>query len=157
MTLQAAWSAAAVLQDREREYFYGGEAPGLWSLPSGSVVKNLPAVQETQVQPLGWEDPLEKKIATHSSILAWRIAWTEEPGGLQSMGLQKEVDMTEQFNNNNAVCGALLWQPQGPNALVLGLPTPPPLPLPPWGPVLGNEVTAVTSQAKLLLVECPSY
>ena len=72
------------------------------------MVKNLPAVQETQVQPLGWEDPLEKKIATHSSILAWRIAWTEEPGGLQSMGLQKEVDMTEQFNNNNAVCGALL-------------------------------------------------
>ena len=65
-------------------------------------------MQETQVQPLGWEDPLEKKIATHSSILAWRISWTEEPGGLQPMGLQKEVDMTEQLNNNNAVCGALL-------------------------------------------------
>ena len=45
--------------------------------------------QETRVQPLGQEDPLEKEIATHSSILAWRIPWTEEPGGLQSMGLQR--------------------------------------------------------------------
>ena len=45
------------------------------------MVKNLPAMQETQVPSLGWEDPLEKEIATHSSILAWRIPWTEEPGG----------------------------------------------------------------------------
>ena len=52
------------------------------------MVKNLPAVQETQVQSLGRKDPLEKDMATHSSILAWRIPWTEEPGGLQSMGLQ---------------------------------------------------------------------
>ena len=52
-------------------------------------VKNSPEVQETQVQPLGWEDPLEKGIATHSSIFAWRIPWTEDPGGLQSMGLQQ--------------------------------------------------------------------
>ena len=51
-------------------------------------VKNLPAVQETRVRSLRWEDPLEKKMATHSSILAWKISWTEEPGGLQSMGLQ---------------------------------------------------------------------
>ena len=51
------------------------------------MVKNLPAVQETQVQSLGREDPLEKEIATHFSILTWRIPWTEEPGGLQSMGL----------------------------------------------------------------------
>ena len=51
-------------------------------------VKNLPAVQETWVNFLGWEDPLEKEMATHSSILAWRIPWTEELGGLQSMGLQ---------------------------------------------------------------------
>ena len=58
------------------------------------MVKNLPAVQETQVQPLGREDPLERDIATHSSVLAWRIPWTEEPSGLQSMGL-KELDMTE--------------------------------------------------------------
>jgi len=55
----------------------------------GSVVKNLSAVQERRVQSLGWEDSLEKKMATHSSILAWGIPWTEEPGGLQSMGLQK--------------------------------------------------------------------
>ena len=53
------------------------------------VVKRLPAVQETQVQSLGWENPPEKEMATHSSILAWRIPWTEEPGGLQSMGLQR--------------------------------------------------------------------
>ena len=52
------------------------------------TLKNLPAMQETQAQSLGWEDPLEKGIATHSSILAWRIPWTEESGGLQSMGLQ---------------------------------------------------------------------
>ena len=45
--------------------------------------------QETQVQPLSWEDPLEKEMATHSSILIWEIPWTEEPGGLQSMGLQR--------------------------------------------------------------------
>ena len=49
------------------------------------MVKNLPAMQETWVQPLGWEDPLEKDMATHSSILAWRIPWTEKLGGLQSM------------------------------------------------------------------------
>ena len=56
-------------------------------------VKNLPAMQETWVQSLGQEDPLQKEMATHSSILAWRIPWTEEPGGLQSMGSQ-EIDMT---------------------------------------------------------------
>ena len=50
------------------------------------MVKNLPAVQETQVQTLGQEDPLKKEIASHCSILAWRIPWIEEPGGLQSMG-----------------------------------------------------------------------
>ena len=60
--------------------------------PSGSAVKNLPAVQQTQetwVPSLGQEDPLEEEMATHSSILAWEIPWTEEPGGLQSMGLQR--------------------------------------------------------------------
>ena len=58
--------------------------------PSVSGVKNLPAMQETQetwVRSLGQEDPLEEGMATHSHILAWRIPWTEEPGGLQSMGL----------------------------------------------------------------------
>ena len=49
----------------------------------------LPWWQETQVRSLGWEDPLEKETATHSSILAWKISWTEEPGGLQSMGSQR--------------------------------------------------------------------
>ena len=58
--------------------------------PSGSV-KNLPAVQETQVRSLGQEDPLEEVMATHSSILAWRIPWTEELGGLQSMELQSQT------------------------------------------------------------------
>ena len=53
------------------------------------MVKNLPAVWETWVQSLGWEDLLEKGMATHSNILAWRIPRTEEPGGLQSMGLQR--------------------------------------------------------------------
>ena len=52
-------------------------------------VKNPPAVQETQIRFLGWEDPLEEEIATHSSILAWEIPWTEEPGGLQSKGSQR--------------------------------------------------------------------
>ena len=58
------------------------------------MVKNLPAMQETRVQPLGREDPLEKDMATHSSTLVWRIPWAEEPGGLQSWG-HKESDMTE--------------------------------------------------------------
>ena len=53
------------------------------------LVKNLPAVQETQVRFLGWEDPLEKEMATHSSILVWKISWTEEPGGLHTMGSQE--------------------------------------------------------------------
>ena len=51
------------------------------------MVKNLPAMQETQVRYLGQEDPLEKGVATYSSVLAWRIPWTDEPDGLQSMGL----------------------------------------------------------------------
>ena len=54
------------------------------------TIKNLSAMQETQVQSLGQEDPLEKGMATHSSILAWRIPWTEEPGRLKSMGSQRE-------------------------------------------------------------------
>ena len=53
------------------------------------TVKRLPAVQETKVRSLGWEDALEEEMATHSSILNWEIPWTEEPGGLQSMRLQR--------------------------------------------------------------------
>ena len=59
------------------------------------MIKNLPAIQETWVPFLGGEDPLEKRMATHASILAWRIPWTEEPGRLQSVVL-KELDITEQ-------------------------------------------------------------
>ena len=53
------------------------------------MVKHLTTIKETWVQSLGWEDPLEKEMATHSSILAWKTSWTEEPGGLQSMGPQR--------------------------------------------------------------------
>ena len=53
------------------------------------MVKNLPSMQETWFQSLGWEDPLEMEMVTHSSILAWKIPWKEEPGGLQSIGLQR--------------------------------------------------------------------
>ena len=59
------------------------------------MVKNLPAMRETWVQSLGQEDPLEKEMATYSSILAWRIPWTEEPGVLQSTGWVAESGMTE--------------------------------------------------------------
>ena len=64
------------------------QSPAQDSLVAQSV-KTLPAVQETWVPSLGWEDPLEKELATHSSILAWKISWTEEPGGLQSIGSQR--------------------------------------------------------------------
>ena len=67
-----------------------------WASLVAQLVKNSPAMQETWVRSLGWEDPLEKGMATHSSILAWRIPWTEEPGRLQSMGC-KESDMTFPF------------------------------------------------------------
>ena len=60
------------------------------------IINNLLSMQETCVRSLGWEDSLEEGMATHSSILAWRITWTEEPGGLQSMG-PKESDMTERI------------------------------------------------------------
>ena len=60
-----------------------------WASPVAQTVNNLPAVQEIQVQLLGGEDPLEKEMATHSSTLAWRIPWREEPSRLQSMGSQR--------------------------------------------------------------------
>ena len=60
-----------------------------WASLVAQTVESLPAVWETQVLSPGWEDPLEKGMATHSSIPAWRVAWTEEPGGLQSMGSQR--------------------------------------------------------------------
>ena len=63
--------------------------PDRKGFPGGSAVKNPPAIQETQVWSLGQEDPLEKWLATHSSILPWEIPWAEEPGGLQSMGVTR--------------------------------------------------------------------
>ena len=69
------------------EMFMGQEALYLAYINKmAQLVKNLPAMQQTQIQFLGWENPLEKEMATHSSIFAWRIPWTEKPGGLQSMG-----------------------------------------------------------------------
>ena len=59
------------------------------------MVKNLPAMWETQVQSPGQEDTLEKGMATHSGILAWKIPWTEEPGGLQSMGSQSQTQLSD--------------------------------------------------------------
>ena len=58
------------------------------------MIKNLPAEQETWVRSLGWEDPLEKEMAIHSSILAWEIPWTEETGGLQAMGSQSQTRLS---------------------------------------------------------------
>ena len=63
------------------------------------TVKNLPAMQETWVQFLGWEDPLEKEMAAHSSTLAWEIPWTEEPGGLQAKQSEK-LDTTQGLKNS---------------------------------------------------------
>ena len=60
-----------------------------WASLVVQMVKNQPVMRKTQVRPLGWEDPLEKEMETHLSILAWRIPWTEEPGRLQSRGSQR--------------------------------------------------------------------
>ena len=67
------------------------------------IVKNPPAMWETWVRSLGWEDPLEKGKATHSSILAWRSPWTEQPGGLQSMWGCKKSDTTEATLHRTAI------------------------------------------------------
>ena len=66
----------------------------LWASSVAQMRRNLRAMQETWIQPLGWEDPLEKGMATHSNVLVWRIPWTEEPGRLQFIGC-KELDTTE--------------------------------------------------------------
>ena len=68
---------------------HNGKGHGYTGFPGDSAAKNPPAVQETWVWSLGREDPLEQGMATHSSILAWTVPWTEEPGGLQSMGSQR--------------------------------------------------------------------
>ena len=81
---------------------YIGVARSELGFPSGSVVKNLPVMQETRVPSLGREDPLEKEMATHPSILAWKIPWSEEPGKLQSMVSQRvRHDLaTEKYQQN---------------------------------------------------------
>ena len=79
---------------QKEEYASGSGGPGA-SLVA-YMAKNLPAIHETQVRSLSWEDPLEQGMATHSSILAWRISWREEPGGLQSM----KSDTTERLTRS---------------------------------------------------------
>ena len=74
---------------RSPEEGIGYQLQYCWASLVAQMVKNLPAVWETWVQALDWEDPLEEGMATHFSILAWKIPWTEEPSGLQSMGLQR--------------------------------------------------------------------
>ena len=83
---------------------------GLWVSRASwlaQMIKNLPAVQEAGVWPLGWEEPLEKGMATHSSILAWRIPWPEELHGLQCMGVA-ESDATEWFPSLTLMCNTVL-------------------------------------------------
>ena len=83
--------------------------------PGGSLIKNLPAKQEMQAWSLGWENPLEKEMAIYSSILAWKIPWTEEPGRLQSIGRQRiRHDLVSEWqqqlilNGNYFVAGIIL-------------------------------------------------
>ena len=87
----------------------------IWTLPIYyraflvvQLVKNPPAMRETWVWSLGWEDPLEKGKATHSSILAWRSPWTEEPGRLQSMGLQSDMTQWLSFSHKSCLSGSSL-------------------------------------------------
>ena len=103
----------------------------LLGIPSGSAEKSTPAVQELPrdvVQSLGWEDPLEEVMATHSSVLAWRIRLTEEPGGLQSMELQSRTQLitqthTHRFQENtysgNGLSGHLVETMGSPGSLYL--------------------------------------
>ena len=90
--------------------YFCGHCTANWGFPGGSVVKNPPVKRETQVWSLCREDPLEKGMGTHSSILAREIPWTEEPGGLHSMGSQ-ELDIAEQRSRQACAINCLLaWQ-----------------------------------------------
>ena len=88
----------------------------IWASLVAQMVKNPPAVQETQVQSLGWEDPLEEGMAVHYSILAWGMPWTEEPGGPQPMGLQ---DHTRLSDCTTALVWGIPWreEPGGPQSV----------------------------------------
>ena len=77
------------LHRKPKEEMEKGNGKACWDSLVDQRVKRLPAMQETRVRSLGQEDPLEKEMAIHSSTLAWKIPWREEPGGLQSMGLQR--------------------------------------------------------------------
>ena len=72
-----------------------------WTFLLAQMVQNLPAMWETQIRSLGWVDPLEKEMATHSSILAWRIPWTEKLGGLPSMGLQSQTQLSDEHTHTH--------------------------------------------------------
>ena len=74
---------------------FSASGEGWWAFLVAQLAKEPPAVRETWVRSLGWEDPLEEGTATHSSTLAWRIPWTEEPGGLQSMGSQNRTRLSD--------------------------------------------------------------
>ena len=84
------------------ELVYRTETGSQTVFPGGSVAKNPPAKQLTWVQSLGWEDPLEKEIATHSSILAWQISWTGSLAGYNPWD-NKELNTTQRLSNNNAI------------------------------------------------------
>ena len=79
-------------------YIFSYELVTSWASLIAQSVKNLPAMQETWVQFLGWEDPLEKEMATHSSILAWRIPWTEEPGRYNPWGRKSQTQRLNHYH-----------------------------------------------------------
>ena len=90
------------LKDRKMDDLLNAKkSPGF---PGGSMVKKLPAIQETWIWSLGWEDPLEKEMATHSSVLAWEIPWTKEPGGLQSLGFRHSLETKQQEVTSKGQC-----------------------------------------------------
>ena len=84
--------------------WYPGGSDGKASACNVGELGSIPGLGKS----LSCEDPLEKELATHSSILAWKIPWTEEPGGLQAMGVTKELDMTRQLNNNNQLTNNII-------------------------------------------------
>ena len=94
LLIQSSSNSSLLGKGTRRSFFFFffnwniGDTPGIRDSLVGQMIKSLPAMRETRVQTLGWENPLEKAMATHSSILAWKSPWPEEPGRLQSMGLQ---------------------------------------------------------------------
>ena len=87
--MQETWIQSLSWEDPLEKEMAGYPFQYSWASLEAQTVKNPPAIQKTWVRSLSWQDPLEEEMATHSSILAWRIPWTGEPGGLQSMGSQR--------------------------------------------------------------------